>query len=358
MLRILVTMIWILGIAVSSAPAFDEPKPSAALPPKPPAEPEAASPKNGRPRPTVTVLPRAGAPKPAAPSAPVAMAPRNDAELEKKLQQLAPPPPLKSGSAWHKRAALRLSHSPAADVARALSNFFAADGGVLVVPEPVSNSLLISAVPGALEEVERLAKALDEAPPMVRIDAAIVEVKLTSDKDAGASATAIGKDGIDAQIQSLKKSGELQVLCRPSIMTLENQPAYLQVGSREPVVTGTAMSSRGAVHSVTKENVGTILGVTPRRADDGRVVLQIDVESSQLGPAEEGVVISAPAQGPPIRAPRVSTMTVQSTLSVPDGQTARLGGLLAESKDRRTQIVLLVTPQVQRPENPVPVKGK
>jgi type II secretory pathway component GspD/PulD (secretin) len=274
--------------------------------------------------------------------------PSAEASLLKKLQELAPPPALKNCAAWHKRVAIHLSHIPATDAAAALNKFFANDGGLLIVPEPVTNTLLISAVPGALEEVQRLVKELDRPQPMVSIDAAIVEVRLASDKEMAGPPT-IAADDIDAQLAALKKRGEVQILGRPRVMTLENQPAYLQVGAREPVNTEAATAPRGGAHAASKENMGVILGVTPRIADDGTVVMEIDIEKSQPAPAEGGAAGTRPKDGATGRS-RVEVSTAQATISVPDGRTVVLGGMISQGKPQRTELVFLVSARVIRPE--------
>ncbi len=50
---------------------------------------------------------------------------------------------------------------------------------VVVVPEPITNSLLISAVPRYFPEVQKLIEQLDEAPPQVVIQVLVAEVTLT-----------------------------------------------------------------------------------------------------------------------------------------------------------------------------------
>ncbi len=91
---------------------------------------------------------------------------------------------------------LRLKNSPATDVANAINQFLTSqrelsiidpelvssyeqiDREVIVVPEVLSNNLLISATPEYYAEVLRIAKELDAAPAQVIIQALLVEVQL------------------------------------------------------------------------------------------------------------------------------------------------------------------------------------
>lgn len=98
----------------------------------------------------------------------------------------------------------RLKNSPAADVANAINTFLQSqrqvitqadpnlyspfeqiDREVVVVAEPVSNSLLISATPRFFEEIKEIVTRLDMAPAQVIIQALIVEVTLDSTDEFG-----------------------------------------------------------------------------------------------------------------------------------------------------------------------------
>jgi len=97
----------------------------------------------------------------------------------------------------------RLKNSPSDSIATAITNFFtqqsdiaAADPNlvssveqlereVIVVSEPVSNSLMISATPRYNDEIIRLIEKLDAAPQQVVIQALIVEVELNDTDEFG-----------------------------------------------------------------------------------------------------------------------------------------------------------------------------
>jgi type II secretory pathway component GspD/PulD (secretin) len=112
-----------------------------------------------------------------------------------------------------------------------------------------------------------------------------------------------------------------------SLLFVEGQKASLKVGQRAARIVGSTRMGGGGfgggpggggggqVNSITFENVGLMLGVTPQIRRDGLVVMAIDIEGSQRGPAEEGPVISEPADGEAIRAAPTETLTTQSTLS-------------------------------------------
>ncbi len=97
----------------------------------------------------------------------------------------------------------RLKNSPANDVATAINNYLTNERQVrqlnpdilstfefvskevVVVPEPVSNSLIVSATPQYFDEIVRIVEDLDERPPMVLIQVLIGEVQLGNTDEFG-----------------------------------------------------------------------------------------------------------------------------------------------------------------------------
>ena len=98
----------------------------------------------------------------------------------------------------------RLQNAPAADVATAINEFLRTERQitvefdpeavspfeqiereVVVVPEVVSNSLIISATPRYFEQIVQLVEELDEQPPMVLIQVLIASVRLDNLSELG-----------------------------------------------------------------------------------------------------------------------------------------------------------------------------
>jgi len=344
----------------------------------------------------------------------------------------------------------KLKNSPANDVARAVNEFLrserivaqAAPGRqnafqqieqeVVVVAEPVGNSLIISATPRYFEQIVELVESLDEQPPQVMIQIIIAEVQLdnlhefgielglqdsllfdrsllgdlltttsstslstpggvistTQDNIVGATNTPgydfnnnplgnsgstqalAGKGNVGGQglsnfslgrvngdldygglvlsassanvsvlLRALEQSKSLEILSRPQVMTLDNQPAFIQVGQRVPRIVGTQLNQIGQVNNIQMENVGLILGVTPRISPDGNVVMEIDAEKSEIGPEQEGIPVSVSAEGSIIRSPRVNIITAQTSVSAASGQTIVIGGLITSSNTSFTRQV-------------------
>lgn len=147
---------------------------------------------------------------------------------------------------------------------------------------------------------------------------------------------------ISVLIRALQETRRVEILSRPQIRTLDNQPAFIQVGQRVPRIIGSTVNENGQSNSVTLENVGLILGVTPRISPDGMVVMEIDSEKSRVGPEVEGIPVAVSVDGTVIRSPRVDTATAQTTVSAMDGETIVLGGLITQDKQEiHRQVPLL-----------------
>jgi len=270
--------------------------------------------------------------------------------------------PAKEGQREHKRVVLPLRGVPAMDLANTLIQLLGAEGkavpeaskrSVVIVADPISNSLVIGGPPDAIDEVVPLVEQLDRPAVMVQLEVVIAEAPAAELKPVPGAPKPEGKKprGDAGQPRIFERPARMEVLARARLTTLDNQAAFLHVGRREARVSGTSLSPMGRASSVTFENVGTIVGFTPRVAADRSITIAIDVEDSQLGRPEEGAILSAPKEGEPTRVPNTETFTVQATLRIPDGQTLVLGGLARQAKPGHERL-LLVTAHV------LPVGGR
>src|SRR5262249_28305285 len=133
---------------------------------------------------------------------------------------------------------------------------------------------------------------------------------------------------------ALAGNHKIEVLERPQITTLDNQPANVQIGQSVPTISGVSNNAlTGQANTITFRNVGVILGVTPRISPDGLVVRQDGAEKSALEPESTGIPSCSSPTGQITRSPIIDTTTAQSTVSAMDGQTIVLGGLISKNKN-------------------------
>ena len=183
-----------------------------------------------------------------------------------------------------------------------------------------------------------------------------------------------GSKSINVLLRALQQEQRLEVLSRPQVMTIDNQPAFVQVGQKVPLITNVIVNQIGQTNTVDYDNVGLILAVTPRISPEGMVVMEVDAEKSAVAPEIEGIPVSIGADGSVVRAPRIDITTAQTTVSAADGETIVLGGLITESERRldrrvpylasipvlgwmfrfdqliadRTELLIILTPHVVR----------
>jgi type IV pilus assembly protein PilQ len=190
---------------------------------------------------------------------------------------------------------------------------------------------------------------------------------------AGLANTAIGlTTGIfgTAQISALitlgEQKGQAKVIATPRVTALNNRPAEIKSGTKIPVTTIQPGSAAGGalVATTTYIDVPLRLSITPQITDLGTVILNVVAENSSVPTVSGG--------GPPA----ISTQSMTTQVTVPDGGTTVVGGVLFDDEreaqdrtpglasipilgnlfkrkrtDRNTnEILFFITPRITRPD--------
>ena len=136
---------------------------------------------------------------------------------------------------------------------------------------------------------------------------------------------------IAAFVRAVKTDSDFNILSTPQILTLDNEEASMEVGQNIPFVTqvdqGTDVTSR-AIQNFQYKDVGVTLKVTPQINDEG--VIRLKIEESVKA------VISQTALQGSVLAPTTTYRTAKTSISVKDGETAVIGGLIETRMDRGT----------------------
>jgi general secretion pathway protein D len=130
-----------------------------------------------------------------------------------------------------------------------------------------------------------------------------------------------------AIINAVRSDNQSNILSTPSIMTLDNQEAYILVGQEIPITTGEALSPNfdNTFRTVNRQNVGITLEVTPQINSGGSIKLDLRVEVSSIaGPVSSNFQDLI-----------LNKREIQNTITVDDGEIVGIGGLL-DDNDRRT----------------------
>lgn len=273
---------------------------------------------------------------------------------------------------------MRISYARAADV-KALVETVLTERGSVAVDER-TNQIIVKDIQKGVSNVVELIRKLDLRTPQVLLETQIVEAKRNFLRDLGSevgfeyiqspetgnaltnnfpnsasysgsidpssnvgssfpaavSATAgsalsalfgsaDGSKTLDLRLSSLEQEGQIRIVSRPSVATINNKQAIIKsvekIRVKTPsgglsVASGSGATSSGGSNVATETfEVGIVLEVTPQASPDFYVLLDINAKSSTLG--------AVAVDGIPSEVERSAT----STVLVASGQTFALGGI-------------------------------
>ena len=285
------------------------------------------------------------------------------------------------------------------------------DTPLVIYADGYQNRLTMRTTRRAYALVETLLKRLDTPPRQVLIQAVVADITLTESTEYGFSYAAMQQygdyafkhamigapaaeatnfpdpktfpDGIAfllkkdddkmAFVRAVAGESNVRVLSAPQIMATNDKEAMINVGDRVPIITGDytdVADEEGTIRrSIDYADTGVILTVTPYITAGNEVTLEILQEVSDAVKTESSGIDS-----PTIRNRQLST-----TMVVPDGRTALLGGLIRTQETKkhdgvpllmdipwlgmffrktsndndRTEIIVLITVQVVESHTPV-----
>ncbi|WP_371970916.1 type II secretion system secretin GspD [Acinetobacter sp. AL9] len=257
--------------------------------------------------------------------------------------------------------------------------------GVSIIADGSQNALVVKADPQLMREIESAIQQLDTRRQQVLIEAAIIEVEGTDADQLGVqwalgdlssgiglinfdnigaslknvaagyltggaagAGSAIGagtslvlgdyREGRDgsrklygAMIQALKEKTKSNLLSTPSIVTMDNEEAYIVVGENVPFVTGSLSTNGGVANpysTIERKDVGVTLKVVPHIGEGGTLRLEVEQEVSDVkankGQAQDLVT---------------SKRAIKTSILAEHGQTIVLGGLISDNSVYSRQAV-------------------
>jgi len=271
--------------------------------------------------------------------------------------------------------------APGAPATGGAATITLAGGMATIWADKDTNSLVITAGPRTMRAVNAVIDKLDIRRLQVIVQAIIVEVSADKTADLGvnwvldASATGAaiggfispigGISGVDLYADSqsptalaanpptgttigigrLKASGvnfaaivhalqgdsRTNILATPSVVTRDNQEAKMEVAQEVPFLTGQYTTQNGtgsAFQTIQRQEVGTILTVTPQINEGDAVLLKLQVESSSLAGTSQGAVDLV-----------TNKRVITTSVLIRDGGTLVLGGLIQDSSTNNEQRV-------------------
>ena len=235
--------------------------------------------------------------------------------------------------------------------------------GISIIADETNNTILISATPAEVRRIRQVLSQVDMMPNQVLLEATIAEVTLNdelkfglrwffekggsefrlTDSAAGIIAPAfpgfsyfLNLTNIKVALNALATITNVDIVSSPSLMVLDNKKAILQVGDEVPIATQSAVPvvapDAPIVNAISFRNTGIILSITPRVSDNGRVLLDIEQEVSDVKETTSSTIDS----------PTISQRRIKTTVAVADGQSIVLAGLMQDKSQRaRGQIPLV-----------------
>lgn len=239
----------------------------------------------------------------------------------------------------------------------AAAGMAASHGEIKVIADEKNNAIFVLASEQDYRLVQAAIDHLDIGLLQVLIEATIAEVSLTDNLRYGVqwffengnseislSRVASGAvnplfpgfgyllaaDNARVVIDALDNVTDVNVISAPQVMVLDNRTAKLEVGDEVPIATQTSVSTidpdAPIVNSISYRNTGVILTVTPRVNSSGFVTLTIEQEVSDVVPTTTSGIDS----------PTFRNRRIKSSVTVKDGATIALGGLIRDSQTEGT----------------------
>lgn len=224
-------------------------------------------------------------------------------------------------------------------------------GQVTAISDPNTNSIIIVTTPENAELIRKVLDQLDRVPEQVMIETIITEATLDKANQfgvefklntpnlfglKGASGSGgpsfgiqnsttpttglnytVSSGNLSGFLNALKSETNFQVLSTPRIFTSNNVEADINISQSVPYITNTTTSAVGTLsYSYAFQDVGIVLTVNPHITSNGYVTMDITQTANDL----QGYTS--------FNAPIVNKRQADTTVSVKDGETLILGGII------------------------------
>lgn len=165
-----------------------------------------------------------------------------------------------------------------------------------------------------------------------------------------ASSLTYGRNTMTTALTLLESFGTLRVLSSPKVSVLNSQTSILKVVDNEvyftiSVTPGTAATATSAATPATYTSVintvpvGFLMTVTPQISSHGEVILNLRPTISRISSFATDPSPALAQSGVINRIPVVQSREMESILRVQSGDIAVLGGLIQDTRDRKTDAV-------------------
>ena len=222
-----------------------------------------------------------------------------------------------------------------------------------VFVDTARNALIFKGSAEEYSQFRSLVEQMDRAPYEVLIEATVAEVTLDQGQSLGvlldfddsrassANSTAIQSDAggllvnfiqnrgdITASLNAAADRNQVSILSSPRLLAASGKTATMQVGTQVPIITTQQTAPDGSIggtsnilQQVQYRNTGVVLTISPVVNSSRRVELTVSQEVSDAQSNDTS----------DIQSPLILTRSIETTLSVDDGETVLLAGLISEN---------------------------
>ncbi len=137
-----------------------------------------------------------------------------------------------------------------------------------------------------------------------------------------------------AIVSAFAGDGDSNIISTPTIVTMDNEEARIEVGQEVPFLSGSFANTggnNGAVNpfqTINREKVGTLLEITPQINEGNAILLKIKQETSSVAPSSQGAADLI-----------TNERIIETSVIVDDGGILVLGGLIDDSYQESEQRV-------------------
>jgi general secretion pathway protein D len=237
--------------------------------------------------------------------------------------------------------------------------------GPRIIPNALDNTIIVQGTPQEWEQIQHLLEQIDIAPRQVLIDAKIYEVNLTGAFSLGVetylqSRTAQNPSGIPgrqaqgsvttnaagtaqlllsagtlvgqsrellALLQASEQTQKARILSAPSVIATDSIPASITVGDSVPTLSSIAASNvqqnGNSLFTNTIQNTSTGIGLN--------IVARINPSGVVTMVINQNVTAPTSTTTSNIDSPSFSQRNVSTQVTVEDGDTIAIGGIIEES---------------------------
>ncbi len=242
----------------------------------------------------------------------------------------------------------QVDYLPLDDLEEIIRNF---EEDIELSKNSTDRTIIIRADERTLERIEDLIAEVDQPRKQVMLEARIEEVSHSALEERGIDLnelrdfTTIGVNydddggitGVDLDLPELfdfyDSDAATQTLANPRLMTLDGEEASLVIADQVPIKVAEEESESGRVVPVYEyRDVGITLNFTPTITKDETIQLEMLPEISSLGEESSDALL-----------PVIQTRELESNISLRDGQTFAIGGLIQDDFSEQVRSVPLLS---------------